>query len=258
MGLEGFLAAHGVWAVVGAALALGLGGFAKGVLGFALPLVALSGMGSFLPFDVALALLIFPTLVANVVQSMRDGVGAAWDSFVKFWRLLLILVGTIGLSAQLVVALPDRVLFAILGAFITIFGLVQLVGWRPRIGVRRRRVWEVATGLLAGFFGGISGFWGPPLVMYLLAAEVPKIEMVRVQALCFFGGALVLVGAHVASGVLNATTAPVSAWMIAPTVGAMFAGYLVQDRLDHEKFRAATLITLVVAGLNLLQRAAFA
>jgi uncharacterized protein len=253
--LDGFLAAFGPLAALGAVAVLAAGGFAKGVIGFALPLIALSGLGSFLPFEVALGLLIVPTLVSNAFQATRNGLAAAWDSAQDHWRLLSILVVMIGFCAQLVVVLPDWALFGLLGGFVTLFGASQLGGWRPRLAPARRRAWEVATGLVGGFFGGISGIWGPPVVMYLLAAEVPKVEMVRVQALCFLAGSLVLVGAHVGSGVLNAVTAPMSAALVVPTLGAMFAGYIVQDRLDQEVFRRVTLIVLVVAGLNLVRRA---
>uniref|UniRef100_UPI0025BF8587 sulfite exporter TauE/SafE family protein n=1 Tax=Aquisalimonas sp. TaxID=1872621 RepID=UPI0025BF8587 len=239
-------------------LAMAAGGFAKGVVGFALPLIALSGMGSFLPFEVAVALLILPTLVSNLFQGLRNGVAAARSSLMRYWRLILVLVVMIAIAAQLVVALPDWLLFALLGTFITGFGVLQLAGWQPRLRLKRRRFWEVATAFPAGFFGGISGIWGPPIVMYLLAAEVPKVEMVRVQALCFLAGSLVLFGAHLASGVLNPMTLPISAWLILPTLGAMFAGYLVQDRLDQEVFRRVTLVVLVLAGLNLLRRALMA
>ena len=82
------------------------------------------------------------------------------------------------------VALPDRVLFAMLGVAITAFGVSQLAGWRPRFAAARTGGWwRPAVALVAGFFGGISGIWGPPIVMYLLAAGVPKVEMVRVQSL---------------------------------------------------------------------------
>jgi uncharacterized protein len=252
---DGFLAAYGPIGLVGAAAALAAGGFAKGIVGFALPLVALSGMGVFLPFEVALALLIFPTLVTNVFQSLRNGIGPAFGSAVKFWRLLAILIVMIALCAQLVVVLSDAVLFGILGVSITVFGASQLIGWRPFLEPGARRAAEVAAGLVGGFFGGISGTWGPPVVLYLLAAETPKVEMVRVQALCFLAGSLVLVGAHVASGVLNAVTIPVGLTLVAPTLLAMFLGYAVQDRLDQDLFRTVTLVVLVVAGLNLLRRA---
>ena len=88
--------------------------------------------------------------------------------------------------------------------------------------------------LVGGFFGGLSGIWGPPLVMYLLALELPKAEMVRVQSLSFLLGSLVLLVAHLHSGVLNAVTLPASAWLVLPTMAAMFVGYRVHDRLDQD------------------------
>ena len=52
------------------------GGFAKGVVGFALPLIGVSVAGSFVPYQVAVALLIVPMLVSNLVQALRNGIGA--------------------------------------------------------------------------------------------------------------------------------------------------------------------------------------
>jgi uncharacterized membrane protein YfcA len=254
-GLEGFVAQFGVAALAGAALGMAAGGFAKGVVGFALPLIGLSVMGSFLPYDVAVALLIVSTLVSNVFQSLRNGFAAAWGSLREFWMLNAILVVTIALSAQLVLQLPQELLFGLLGTFITAFGLSQIAGWQPRVAPGRRRPVEVLTALSGGFFGGISGIWGPPVVMYLLAARLPKAEMIRAQSLSFLLGSLVLLFAHLRSGVLDAVTLPVSSWLVVPTMLAMFAGYRVQDRLDQELFRKLTLAVLVLAGVNLLRRA---
>lgn len=254
-GLEGFVGTFGPGVAIGAALALAAGGFAKGVVGFALPLIALSMMGSFLPIETAVALLIAPTLASNLIQSLRNGFGAARDSLLRYWRLNLMLVVTIAASAQLVTALPDRVLFGILGVAITGFGASQLAGWRPTIRPDQRGRAETAAALVGGFFGGIGGIWGPPVVMYLLAAGVERAEMIRVQSLSFLAGSLVLVGAHLRSGALDATTGPMSVVLVAPTLVAMVIGYRVQDRLDPARFRQITLLVLVVAGLNLVRRA---
>jgi uncharacterized protein len=254
-GLEGFLGAYGPASLAGAALALGAGGFAKGVVGFALPLIALSVMASFLPFEVAVGLLVVPTLVSNLFQALRNGVAAAWGSLRQFLRLNLVLIATIALSAQLVVALPDRLLFGLLGVAITGFGVSQLAGWRLSFRPDNKGPVEIATALVAGFFGGLSGIWGPPIVMYLLAAGTPKVEMVRAQSLSFLLGSFVLLAAHLRSGVLNAATLPASAWLVLPTMAAMFTGYVVQDRLDQARFRRVTLAVLVLTGLNLLRRA---
>jgi uncharacterized membrane protein YfcA len=255
IGPDGFVAVYGAAAAAGAAGALAAGGFAKGVVGFALPLIALSLTGSFLPYEVAVALLIVPTLVSNLFQALRYGLGAAWGSLRDFWWLNLVLVVMIALSAQLVVALPDRLLFGILGAAVCVFGVSQLVGWRLHFRPEHRRRVETTVALVGGFFGGLSGVWGPPVVMYLLAARLPKAEMIRAQSLSFLFGSVVLFLAHLRSGVLNPVTLPASAWMVLPTMAAMFLGYRVHDRLDQELFRKVTLAVLVLTGANLLRRA---
>ena len=257
LGMDAFLADHGTAAVVGSAIAFAAGGFAKGVVGFALPLIAVSIVGSFVPYEVAVALLVVPTLVSNVSQTLRQGLPAAVETMRAFWWMNLVLVVMIALSAQLVVALPDRLLFGILGLAVCTFGVTQLAGWRLRFRPEHRLRVETAVAAVGGFFGGLSGIWGPPMVMYLLASGLPKAEMIRAQSLSFLLGAIVLLVAYLHNGVLNAATLPASAWMVVPTMVAMVIGYRVHDRLDQDWFRKATLAVLVVTGLNLLRRAIF-
>ncbi len=255
VGLDAFLTQYGPVAAVGATLALAAGGFAKGVVGFALPLIAVGIAGSFVPYQVAVALLIVPMLVSNLVQALRNGIGPALGSLRDFWWLNLVLIVMIALSAQLVLALPDRALFGILGVTVSAFGISQLAGWRPRFPMRHKTRVETGVAVVGGFFGGLAGIWGPPIVMYLVASGLPKTEMIRAQSLSFLLGSLVLLFAHLHSGVLNTLTLPASAWLTLPTMAAMFVGYRVQDRLDQDRFRIVTLAVLVVTGLNLLRRA---
>jgi uncharacterized membrane protein YfcA len=239
-----------------AIVGMGVGGFAKGVVGFALPLVALSVMASFLPGKTAVALLILPVLVSNLLQSLRTGAREALASLRRFWRLNLVFAVVIVTAAQFVVTMSDAMLFAVIGVAITAAGLSQLLGWQPRLPARHARLAEYGTGALSGVLGGIAGIWGPPLVMYLLAIRAPKAEMIRAQSITYFLGGLLLFGAHLRSGLLDAVTLPISAFMIAPALAGMFIGYGVQDRLDQDLFRRVTLIVLVVSGANLLRRAA--
>lgn len=255
LGMDAFVAAYGMAGLLGAVFAMAAGGFAKGVVGFALPLIGLSIAGSFLPYPVAVAVLIMPMLVSNLFQGLRQGLGPALGTLHQFWWLNLVLVVGIALAAQLVLALPDRLLFAILGVAICVFGASQLLGWQLALPAGHRFATETGVGAVAGFFGGLSGIWGPPIIMYFLGLRLPKTEMVRAQSLSFLLGALVLVFAHLRSGVLNAVTLPASAWMVMPTMAAMFVGYRLHDRLDQDRFTRVTLIVLLLSGLNLLRRA---
>ena len=106
----------------------------------------------------------------------------------------------------------------------------------------------------AGLVGGISGVWGPPTVAYLTALNTPKADNMRIQGVVYAAGAVVLFLAHLRSGVLNATTLPLSLALVIPALVGMVIGFWAHDRLDQDRFRKATLAVLVIAGLNLVRR----
>lgn len=112
----------------------------------------------------------------------------------------------------------------------------------------------VLSGVIAGVFGGLAAVTGPAVVLYLLAREVPKVDMVRLQGVIFLLGLIVVSVVHGRTGVLNEVTLPFSILLVAPAFGGMAIGLLVQDRLEQETFRKAVLLVLVIAGLNLLRR----
>lgn len=251
------IADYGLLTFIGAIAIMLFAGFTKGAVGFALPMICISGIGSIMPAEIAIAALILPGLATNIWQSLRNGLGQAWASLKKYWKLNLVLLISIYAFAQLIVIISEKALFLILGISITIFGTVLIVGWRPQISAIMARRIEPLVGLVAGFFGGLSGVWGPPILLLLLSQNTPKIEMVRVQGISFLVGAFVLTGAHFQSGLLDENTTPFSAFMVIPAMVGMAIGFWVQDKLDQEKFREATLFVLVIAGLNLLRRGLF-
>lgn len=230
-------------------------GFVKGAVGFAMPLIMISLFSSFMPPETALAALILSVLSTNLHQSLRFGVTAASASAVKFWRIIAMTVLGIAVSAPFVVWLPQSVMLALLGVPVLAFSVMQLVGWNPVIPPRRRNGAEYGLGIVGGLYGGISGVWGPPLIVYLLAIRAEKAEMVRVQGVVFLIGAVVLAVAHLATGVLNAVTLPFSAALIVPAALGMWLGFQAQDVLDPQRFRRWTLIVLAVVAVNLIRRA---
>ena len=245
----------GIW--VAAALIGLLAGFVKGAVGFAMPTIMISGLGSILPGELALAILILPTVASNLVQAARDGLAEAWASAKRFRRYIAVVLVSILLTAQLVAVMPQGLLILIIGALVTLFASLQLAGWRLSVAPDRRGPTEWAVGALAGGMGGVSGVWGPPTVMYLSAIETPKRESVRIQGVIYGLGAITLLLAHIRSGVLDAETAPLSAAMLVPAGRGMLLGFRVQARLDQARFRRATLVVLILTGLNLIRRGLF-
>ncbi|MGY3438909.1 MULTISPECIES: sulfite exporter TauE/SafE family protein [unclassified Marinovum] len=252
--MESFVAEFGWWAFgLSGAVAL-FAGVIKGTVGFAMPMIMISSLGSFLPPDVALAGLILPTLLSNGMQALRQGWRPAWAA-VRQFRVYLITAGVMLIaSAQLYVFLPVWVLFLAIGLPITLFCLMQLVGLRFHLAAQSTKA-ELAIGSFSGFIGGLSGVWGPPLVAYLTALDTEKKMQMRTQGAAFGLGAVLLLGAHWQSGVVRAETFWFSVWLCVPAMLGTWAGGQIQDRIDQDTFRRATLVVLLVAGLNLIRRA---
>lgn len=229
-------------------------GVVKGMVGFALPMILISGMTLVLQPDVALATLILPTLVTNLWQSLRQGVRSALQTVKRFKVFLLCGLVLLVISAQFVRVLEPRVLFGFIGGLVVVFVAMQITGWRTKHVQQSVRV-EIAAGALAGFTGGLSGVWGPPTVAYLTALNTPKQEQMRAQGVIYGLGAVALAGAHVQTGVLRAETLPLTLAILPFTLAGVWIGFKLQDRIDQKTFRTATLLVLVVAGLNLLRRA---
>lgn len=229
-------------------------GFVKGAIGFAMPLIMVSGLSSIMEPQLALATLILPIVLSNVMQTFRTGLGPAIQAVRSVWRYVLTVCVAIAIFAQFVPHIDAQVFYLILGVPVVAISLVQLLGVRLVIPPRHRGWSEWVAGLVSGMLGGLVGTWGPTTVLYLLAIDMPKVRQIVVQGVIYGTGSVVLLGAHLASGILNSATAPLSAAMLVPATVGMWIGFKLQDRLDQALFRKVVLTVLIVAGVNLVRK----
>ncbi|MTH33853.1 TSUP family transporter [Paracoccus limosus] len=230
-------------------------GFVKGAIGFAMPMIMLSALGSFLSAPQAVAAVILPVLVTNIRQALRQGWGPALQVSRDYrWHLGMVVL-FIPISAFFATRVPQWLMYAAIGLPVTLYAGWQLAGRSLALPLHHRRRAEIVTGIIGGLIGGISGIWGPPLLVLLLSIHAPKDEQMRAQGVVFFIGALALLVAHLQSGLLNAQTLPFSALLVLPAMLGMTLGNMAHDRLDISQFRHWTLLLLVLTGLNMLRRA---
>jgi uncharacterized membrane protein YfcA len=229
-------------------------GFVKGSIGFAMPLIMISGLSLFIDPLIAIAGIILPIVLSNFLQSIRFGWSEMKATVREYWRYILIVCLAIVVVAQFVASVPTQTFYLILGIPVVILSLIQLFGVRFRIPEGRRRLAEWSVGLVAGALGGLTGTWGPPTVLYLIALETPKAKQILVQGVVYGLGSVSLLVGHIQSGVLNMTTLPFSAALLIPAFLGMQLGFRMSDRLNPDLFRKLTLLVLIVAGANLVRR----
>ena len=144
-------------AIVVAAFAIAvIAGVIKGAVGFAMPLVMVSGFSSIMDPKVGLAILIVPVVISNVMQTFRNGVAPAWDAIIEFRRYLLIVCIAIIVAAQAVNYVSDQAFYAVLGVPVVALSVLQLLGWRMQIKPENRNKTEWGVGLLSGIVGGLA------------------------------------------------------------------------------------------------------
>jgi uncharacterized membrane protein YfcA len=252
--LQDTLALMPLWAFAAAFAVTLAAGFVKGAVGFAMPLIMISGLTLFMDPLLAVAGIILPIVMSNIVQTLRFGPSEIGAAIREYWRYILIICVTILIVAQFITVVPPRTFYLILGIPVVVLSLIQLLGVRFRIAPRFRRSSEWVVGFISGALGGLTGTWGPPTVLYLIALETPKAKQFLVQGVVYGLGSVSLFVGHVQSGVLNLTTLPFSAALLVPAILGMQIGFRMSDRLNPEVFRKVTLLVLVVAGANLVRR----
>ena len=231
-------------------------GLVKGVVGFGMPMILLSSLAIFIPIHAAIAALILPTLLTNLQQAREQGLDSATSLMSKHKIFIVAMVILIFTSALLTPRFPQQFLLGILGIFIVSFSIFQMSGYRFSLSASNHRT-QFIFGSLAGVAGGLCGAFGPPTVAYLTAIDTPKNEQMKLQAVIYGTGAILMFFGHITSGIFNLSTAPLSGFLIIPCVFGFWIGAQIRNTFDRNMFRKVTLVILIIVGVNLISRAWF-
>ncbi len=150
-------------------------------------------------------------------------------------------------------------LLLVLGLLIIGFSLIEQLnpGRRVRIPDRLIRPYGIAAGIAGGVMGGLSTAYGPPLIVYLTALRLPKELFVQTIGVIWFFASIFLVIAFARVQVLTAHTALLSGLSIVPVFLGLHVGRWLRGRANQRVFQRATLVALMVLGVNLIRRALF-
>jgi hypothetical protein len=114
------------------------------------------------------------------------------------------------------------------------------------------QLWFAATmGILGGFTTMVANAAGPIMVLYLLAASLPKMEFMGTSAWFFFIVNSVKVPLLMNLGLINLQSLPVDLILAPFAVLGAFTGRPILKRIKQSAFENLALILTVIAGLKL-------
>ena len=242
------------WLVIaGVGVAVFLGGIVKGAIGFGMPLVSVPLMTALVDVRIALALATVPIFAMNLRQTFRGGMFL--EVMRRLWWLLVALAAGFAAGGALLVRLDPELLLAVVGLVVIVFVITSVTN--PELSLRKSL--DRPVGILAGVTGGVLGalttFFGPPMIMYLVAIRLPvDLHIAAIGAVWLFGG-LLLIGTYASVQILTWHLALLSTACVVPAILGMMLGEWMRTRINQRLFRAATLFVLFLIGLSLLRHA---
>lgn len=224
-----------------------LAGAVKGVIGLGLPTVSLALLALAFDLTTAMALLLVPSFVTNLWQSLVGGHGRTIMR--RLWGFLLAATVTVWIGAAALTRADPSLLTGLLGLLLVAYAAVSLGGLRWTVS-RRHEGWAgPVIGTMNGVLTGMTGSFVVPGVMFLQAIGLPRDMLVQAMGVLFTLSTVALAAALQKANVLTAGHAALSVAAVLPALIGMVAGQRLRGRLSETAFRKVFFVALLLLGL---------
>lgn len=230
-----------------------IAGSVKGVIGLGLPPVSLALLTVALDLPTAMALMLIPSFVTNIWQSMVGGNARA--ILVRLWPFLVMATLTVWIGAAALTRVNLSYLTLLLGSLLIIYAVVNLAGIRMVVA-SRHEVWAgPLIGSVNGVLTGMTGSFAVPGVMFLQAIGLSRNMLIQAMGMLFTVSTVALAAALQQANFLTVEHGAVSAVAVVPALAGMVLGQRIRERLSERVFRNVFFISLLILGIYIMVNA---
>jgi uncharacterized membrane protein YfcA len=236
--------------IIVAVIALLFGGFAKGISGMGLPIVATPILTLLFDLQTAIAITIVPTFVTDVIMLVRTPKN--WGLIKNAAPLMIFGICGIVLGSYFLVNINQLILSGILGVVIVIFVVTSFFSLLPTF---KRLPWlDAAVGLIGGTVQGAAGASGPIISMYMLQMKMNRNEFLFMINSFFVTIDLVQCITVYKLGLYRGVVVYYSLGALVPALLALSVAFVLQKRISDQVFRNSVLIVMMLSALVLLYK----
>jgi len=245
---------YGPWVIAWCFFALTCGGLIKGALGVGTPLLTVPMMAQVLPPQMAIAIMAIPVVVANIWQFARAERSTA--VMARFWpTFVAILVGT-WIGVKILATIDEKTLMYLVGLAVIFFAILQGSRFRLHLPDRLVRPAGVFFGGASGLIGGVSSFFGPMLITYLISIRgLSKNQFVSSISFLYVSAVVPWTLMLIVYGILDQRMLVYSAFATLPIVLGLMIGQRIRKHISDDRFRYLIIGILVISALSMLWRA---
>ena len=237
-------------------LAVLLGCFVKGALGFGLPLIATPIMLFVLPLPEIVAILALPITVANIQQIWLNR--KQWQILKQFWPLVTTSTLIMLIGAPLMVAIDSRLLGILIGLMIALHAILSSIPLHQfqnrSLAPRTMNYLIIPAGIASGVFGSLTTIYSFPSLQLFMMMRVNKDDLAMLLGVFLLLGYVALWLGISYAGFPAGDNLLLSAAMLIPAVAGQQAGHLARQRISENTFRHIVHFALAFAGFTLITR----
>ena len=164
---------------------------------------------------------------------------------------LFLVIGLI-IGARLILEINLNTITQIIALSIIFAALVNCFGFKiNNIKNTHEKIITSIIGFGSGILGGLSTFYGPPMLAYIVAVDLPKEKFVRTVSTMYFIGSFPLYGSLIYYGFATKEDLLLSIFLIIPAFLGQQIGTRIRDKINQKQFRISILITLIILGISL-------
>ena len=225
------------------------GGIVKGSVGIGMSMFSVPLIAFILPPTKAMMLLCFPVIVTNFIQmDIKRGI-----SNYRFFPMFITLFLGIIIGGKLILSLNLKTISIIIALTIIIFTLFNFLGLNLNwLKPKYEKIISIFIGFFSGILGGVSTFYAPPIITFLVSLNLAKENFIRTTATMYFLASIPLYSSLIFHGLGNFYDLLVSLIITAPALLGQYLGTKIRVRLSNEIFRKTILVILIIIGFSLL------
>lgn len=225
-------------------------GTVKGVIGLGLPSVSLAFLTVAMDLPSAMALLLVPSFVTNIWQSIVGGNARA--ILIRLWPFLAMATATVWIGAAALTRINLLLLTALLGGLLIVYSVVNLFGIRLAVPSRHEYWAGPVIGAANGVLTGMTGSFVVPGVMFLQAIGLPRTMLIQAMGMLFTVSTVALAVALQQSSFLTVQSGVISAAAVIPAIAGMILGQRIRECLSEQKFRTVFFVSLFILGTYII------
>lgn len=235
-----------------AALIFFFAGIIKGVVGFGMPLFAISTLALMMPLTTAIAANLGPSLVTNIRQAFRGPylVGL----LIRLWPFLLPGIGLIWLGISIQVRVNEAYPGLMVGLLALSFVALRSANVSLRLSAALEKPVGLVVGAINGLIAGVTGIFILPSGLFLEALDMKRDELVQALGLLFMLSTAMIALVFGAKAIMTPDLLLLSILCIPPGLIGLAIGERLRDRLSEAMFRKLFLAGIAVLGASLVVR----